>query len=110
MVSGVHNRADSVAQQVARSCASADGSSVAATWRPACGKCAPPSCTTCRFSDYVQSPSGLQYYDIREGTGPTPQQGQTCVVDWAGVTIGYYGAWGLGACVAGHGLPLGCCG
>ncbi|KAL4419473.1 hypothetical protein ABPG77_008275 [Micractinium sp. CCAP 211/92] len=43
------------------------------------------------FSDFVQSPSGLQYRDFKEGSGLTPQEGQTCVVDWSGVTIGYYG-------------------
>lgn len=48
----------------------------------------PPSC---RYSDYVQSESGLQYIDLKVGTGPAAQEGNTCVVDWAGVTIGYYG-------------------
>jgi hypothetical protein len=47
----------------------------------------------------VQSETGLQYTDIREGTGPQPKAGQTCVVDWAGVTIGYYGARSGGAWV-----------
>ena len=39
----------------------------------------------------MATPSGLQYTDIREGTGPQPRKGQTAVVDWSGVTIGYYG-------------------
>lgn len=43
------------------------------------------------YSDYVATPSGLQYTDIREGTGPQPRKGQMAVVDWSGVTIGYYG-------------------
>ncbi|PSC76101.1 ER lumen -retaining receptor [Micractinium conductrix] len=43
------------------------------------------------YSDYVQTPSGLQYQDLKPGSGPTPKAGQTCVVDWSGVTIGYYG-------------------
>eukprot|EP00887_Chlorella_sp_A99_P005544 scaffold1.g5544.t1 len=43
------------------------------------------------YSDYVQTASGLQYQDIKVGEGPSPKEGQTCVVDWAGVTVGYYG-------------------
>lgn len=43
------------------------------------------------YSDYTKTKSGLQYQDIKEGDGPQPITGQTCVVDWAGVTIGYYG-------------------
>ena len=65
----------------------------------------PPPPVECRFSDYVQSESGLQYYDIREGSGAAPQQGQTCVVDWAGVTIGYYGAQAL--CFGRRGVTAG---
>lgn len=48
-----------------------------------------PEC--CRYSDYVSTNSGLQYQDLVEGSGPRPSNGQTVVVDWAGVTIGYYG-------------------
>lgn len=44
-----------------------------------------------RFADFTETPSGLQYYDFREGTGRQPRRGDTCVVDWTGVTIGYYG-------------------
>jgi hypothetical protein len=29
--------------------------------------------------------------DIREGSGDQPAAGDTVVVDWSGVTIGYYG-------------------
>lgn len=43
------------------------------------------------YSDYTTTSSGLQYQDLKEGTGPSPQRGQTAVVDWSGVTIGYYG-------------------
>ena len=35
--------------------------------------------------------SGLQYKDLREGLGESPQPGDTLVVDWSGYTIGYYG-------------------
>lgn len=45
----------------------------------------------CSFPDYERTASGLQYKDLREGTGPVPQMGQTVVIDWAGFTIGYYG-------------------
>ena len=30
------------------------------------------------------SPSGLQWTDTKEGTGPTPQKGQICVMDYTG--------------------------
>lgn len=45
----------------------------------------------CRYSDYVSTESGLQYQDLVEGKGATAKYGQTAVVDWSGVTIGYYG-------------------
>ncbi|KAF5833570.1 hypothetical protein DUNSADRAFT_10061 [Dunaliella salina] len=44
-----------------------------------------------RYSDYVLTPTGLQYQDIREGQGEPIKDGQTAVVDWSGYTIGYYG-------------------
>lgn len=44
-----------------------------------------------RFPEYTLTSSGLQFEDLREGTGATPQPGQTCVIDWDGYTIGYYG-------------------
>ncbi|KAL2634138.1 hypothetical protein R1flu_005617 [Riccia fluitans] len=44
-----------------------------------------------RFPDYVETPSGLQYKDLREGAGPVPEQGDQVMVDWAGYTIGYNG-------------------
>ncbi len=30
------------------------------------------------------TPSGLQYEDIKEGTGPSPRAGQICVMDYTG--------------------------
>lgn len=33
---------------------------------------------------HVKLPSGLQYYDIQEGTGATPKEGQTVMVDYTG--------------------------
>jgi FKBP-type peptidyl-prolyl cis-trans isomerase len=47
--------------------------------------------TKMRFSDYTLTESGLQYQDIKTGSGATPKKGQQAVVDWAGYTIGYYG-------------------
>ncbi|CAI5504922.1 unnamed protein product [Closterium sp. Naga37s-1] len=44
-----------------------------------------------KYADYTETDSGLQFKDLREGTGPTPQPGDLVVVDWAGFTIGYYG-------------------
>ena len=44
------------------------------------------------YPDYEMTPSGLQYKDLRVGQGAQPKQGSTCVVDWDGFTIGYYGA------------------
>lgn len=48
-------------------------------------------CTPCRYPDYTLTPSGLQYIDLREGSGKQPQQGATVLIDWGGYTIGYYG-------------------
>eukprot|EP00850_Spirogloea_muscicola_P023816 SM000391S15181 [mRNA] locus=s391:16643:18587:+ [translate_table: standard] len=47
--------------------------------------------TAMTYPDYTLTPSGLQYKDLREGTGPPPEPGNTVVVDWDGFTIGYYG-------------------
>ncbi|OIT33766.1 PREDICTED: peptidyl-prolyl cis-trans isomerase FKBP19, chloroplastic [Nicotiana attenuata] len=44
-----------------------------------------------RYPDYNETQSGLQYKDLRVGSGPTPKIGETVVVDWDGYTIGYYG-------------------
>ncbi|CAM6092442.1 unnamed protein product [Calypogeia fissa] len=43
------------------------------------------------YPDYVQTESGLQYKDLRDGVGPNPREGDIVVIDWAGYTIGYYG-------------------
>ncbi|GMH09722.1 hypothetical protein Nepgr_011563 [Nepenthes gracilis] len=47
--------------------------------------------TKMRYADYTETESGLQYKDLRVGSGPTPKLGETVVVDWDGFTIGYYG-------------------
>ncbi|XP_057550783.1 uncharacterized protein LOC130828800 isoform X2 [Amaranthus tricolor] len=47
--------------------------------------------TKMRYPDYTETESGLQFKDLRMGTGPTPKTGDTVVVDWDGYTIGYYG-------------------
>ncbi|GAB5366025.1 hypothetical protein AAMO2058_001108900 [Amorphochlora amoebiformis] len=47
--------------------------------------------TRMRFSDYTQTPTGLQYQDLRVGQGKSPLKGDECVIDWSGYTIGYYG-------------------
>lgn len=44
-----------------------------------------------RYPDYTLTESGLQFKDLRLGTGATPKEGETVVVDWDGYTIGYYG-------------------
>ncbi|WIA12121.1 hypothetical protein OEZ85_012194 [Tetradesmus obliquus] len=43
------------------------------------------------YPDYEMTPSGLQYKDMREGTGEVPREGDTLLVDWDGYTVGYYG-------------------
>lgn len=35
-------------------------------------------------SNWVKTPSGLQYQDVKVGTGPSPRQGQTVVVHYTG--------------------------
>ncbi|XP_021745527.1 peptidyl-prolyl cis-trans isomerase FKBP19, chloroplastic isoform X2 [Chenopodium quinoa] len=47
--------------------------------------------TKMRYPDYIETESGLQFKDLRKGTGPTPKIGESVVVDWDGYTIGYYG-------------------
>ena len=44
----------------------------------------PPSMTEVDESDYVTTPSGLKYYDIKVGDGATPAAGQTVVVHYTG--------------------------
>ena len=41
--------------------------------------------------DFVESKSGLRYFDIKLGQGETPTVGDTCIVHWAGYTEGYQG-------------------
>jgi len=43
------------------------------------------------YKDFSLTPSGLQYKDVRIGTGNSPNDGDRIVVDWEGYTIGYYG-------------------
>mmetsp|Transcript_20169 Transcript_20169/g.20271 ORF Transcript_20169/g.20271 Transcript_20169/m.20271 type:complete len:243 (+) Transcript_20169:91-819(+) len=43
------------------------------------------------YPDFTQSPSGLQYKVVKEGTGLQPAKGDRVAVDWEGYTIGYYG-------------------
>ena len=47
--------------------------------------------TTTKYPDFVKTDSGLQYKDVKVGTGPTPEAGDRVVYDWEGYTIGYYG-------------------
>ncbi|XP_073295232.1 peptidyl-prolyl cis-trans isomerase FKBP19, chloroplastic isoform X1 [Primulina huaijiensis] len=47
--------------------------------------------TKMRYPDYTETNSGLQYKDLRLGSGPSPKTGEIVVVDWDGYTIGYYG-------------------
>lgn len=44
-----------------------------------------------KYPDFVQTASGLQYKDVREGKGNSPTVGDRVVIDWEGYTIGYYG-------------------
>ncbi|CAK0754977.1 Peptidyl-prolyl cis-trans isomerase fkbp19, chloroplastic [Coccomyxa viridis] len=44
-----------------------------------------------RYSDYTRTESGLQYQDLREGTGKSAKAGAQVTIDWDGYTIGYYG-------------------
>ncbi|CAL1355215.1 unnamed protein product [Linum trigynum] len=47
--------------------------------------------TKMKYPDYIETNSGLQYKDLRVGSGSTPKIGETVVIDWDGYTIGYYG-------------------
>jgi len=64
----------------------------------AAGQPAESNCESCSNSNsalepgdkaFVTFPSGLRILDLREGTGPQPSAGQTCVVEWVGYTAGY---------------------
>ena len=35
--------------------------------------------------------SGLQYKDLRDGSGGTASEGSHVTIDWDGYTLGYYG-------------------
>jgi len=41
-----------------------------------------------KYPDFVQTASGLQYKDVREGKGNSPTVGDRVVIDWEGYTIG----------------------
>lgn len=43
------------------------------------------------YGDYTTTPSGLQYFDLKEGSGKAPGPNALCTIDWDGYTIGYYG-------------------
>ena len=42
----------------------------------------------CRYSDYTRTESGLQFQDLRPGTGKAATSGSQVTVDWDGYTIG----------------------
>lgn len=42
----------------------------------------------CRYSDYTRTESGLQFQDLRPGTGKAAKSGSQVTVDWDGYTIG----------------------
>ncbi len=44
----------------------------------------PPKMTEVNEEDYTTTESGLKYYDMVEGDGPSPEAGQTVVVNYAG--------------------------
>lgn len=44
-----------------------------------------------KYPDFVLTDSGLQYKDLRDGSGNTAQEGSQVTIDWDGYTIGYYG-------------------
>ena len=45
----------------------------------------------CRYPDYVMTDSGLQYKDLRDGSGDAASEGSHVTIDWDGYTLGYYG-------------------
>ncbi|KAL0027334.1 hypothetical protein WJX79_001396 [Trebouxia sp. C0005] len=44
-----------------------------------------------KYPDYVLTDSGLQYKDLRDGSGDAVSNGSHVTVDWDGYTLGYYG-------------------
>lgn len=47
--------------------------------------------TPMKFPDFDTTESGLQFKDLRAGTGAAVKEGDNCVLDWQGYTVGYYG-------------------
>lgn len=45
----------------------------------------------CRYPDFTLTDSGLQYKDLRDGSGGVAKDGSHVTVDWDGYTLGYYG-------------------
>ena len=45
----------------------------------------------CRYPDYIMTDTGLQYKDLRDGSGDTASEGSHVTIDWDGYTLGYYG-------------------
>lgn len=41
--------------------------------------------------DFIETPSGLRYLDLKIGEGTQPSKGTICVVHWSGYTEGYQG-------------------
>ena len=64
---------------------------VAAVAAAALASLASPLPEALAADDFITTPSGLRYLDLRPGEGATPQPGDVCVVDWAGYTKGYQG-------------------
>jgi len=44
-----------------------------------------------KYPDFQVTASGLQYRDVRMGSGPSPSVGDRVVVDWEGYTLGHQG-------------------
>jgi len=38
--------------------------------------------TTTKYPDYTSTERGVQYKDVKVGTGPTPKKGDRVVYDW----------------------------
>mmetsp|Transcript_11854 Transcript_11854/g.15503 ORF Transcript_11854/g.15503 Transcript_11854/m.15503 type:complete len:257 (-) Transcript_11854:448-1218(-) len=43
------------------------------------------------YPDFTQTPSGLQFKDVKPGEGSGAEVGDRVVIDWEGYTIGFYG-------------------
>lgn len=44
-----------------------------------------------KYPDFILTDSGLQYKDLRDGSGGVAKDGSRVTVDWDGYTLGYYG-------------------